>query len=126
MARTCMIPRMDHGVNSSELQRWRTYLQVKLAMAVPDDAGGETGGRGALAGGVHGDGRCLGRKLEELRLGRGRISQQEHIDVPAPPCAVRQLLQANDTLMSKALLHFTSSAEGFQAGGHAMAAACGG
>ena len=111
------------AVLRGERQGQRADLQVKLAMAVPDDAGGETGGRGALARGVHSDGGRLGGKLEELRLGRGRISKQQNIDVTAPPCAVRQLLQAGGSLSVNPLrLSFLDT--GNQAGTCAVGAAC--
>jgi len=35
----------------------------------------------------------LGGKLEELRLGGGRVTQQQHVDVAPPVRAVRHPLQ---------------------------------
>ena len=31
----------------------------------------------------------FGGKLKELRLGGGRVSQKQHIDITSPACAVR-------------------------------------
>lgn len=75
-------------------QQWGPHLQVELAVVVLDNTCSETGGRGALARRVHGNGGCLGGKLEELGLRCGGISKQQHVDVATSPCAIRQLLQA--------------------------------
>mmetsp|Transcript_47934 Transcript_47934/g.120039 ORF Transcript_47934/g.120039 Transcript_47934/m.120039 type:complete len:303 (-) Transcript_47934:3-911(-) len=73
-------------------QHHRAALQVEVAAAVLDDGGSQTRGGGALAGGVHGDGRHAGGKFEELRLGGGGVSQQQHVDVAPQAGAVRHAL----------------------------------
>ena len=67
-------------------------LQVELSGGVPDDRGGETGGRGPFARGVDGDGRDLGGELQELRLRRGGVSEQQDVDVASAPGAVGEAL----------------------------------
>mmetsp|Transcript_3377 Transcript_3377/g.10230 ORF Transcript_3377/g.10230 Transcript_3377/m.10230 type:complete len:373 (-) Transcript_3377:810-1928(-) len=68
-------------------------LQVELPRrGVLDDRRGETGRTGALAGRVHGDGRDLLHKLEELRFGSGGISEHQHVDVTPDAGAVGEPL----------------------------------
>eukprot|EP00976_Prorocentrum_cordatum_P062343 1176689-Prorocentrum_minimum.AAC.2 len=66
-------------------------FQVGLpGRGVLDDGRRETRRRRALAGCVDRDGRGLVHELEQLGLGSGGVTQQEHVHVSPQPCPVGQ------------------------------------
>mmetsp|Transcript_7151 Transcript_7151/g.18603 ORF Transcript_7151/g.18603 Transcript_7151/m.18603 type:complete len:462 (-) Transcript_7151:622-2007(-) len=71
----------------------RATLERPLARhLVAVDRGGEPDGRGALARGVDGAVSGLLDVLEELRLGRARVAEQQHVDVATDAVLVVHVL----------------------------------
>ena len=60
------------------------YLKIKLAVVIPDDSGCQAGRTGSLARCVDSDRGNLGRKLEELGLGSGWVTNEQHVHITSP------------------------------------------